>query len=113
MNELDQERALKNLRAWVQHNPTFAGLPMEAKPEDDLYGAGNSLMDEVVGLMLRAEAFVPKGDPDVQEVLGVLYNVSRDYGAAAACFERAAGLRPDNHSLWNKPVSLPIFPFLF
>ena len=24
VNELDQERALKNLRAWVQHNPTFA-----------------------------------------------------------------------------------------
>ena len=35
-------------------------------------------------------------------VLGVLYNVSHDYDAAAAAFHKALAARPNDYSLWNK-----------
>jgi peroxin-5 len=35
-------------------------------------------------------------------VLGVLYNLARDYPAAVAAFEAAIRLRPTDYSLWNK-----------
>jgi hypothetical protein len=33
----------------------------------------------------------------MQEVLGVLYNVSRDYPSAVAAFQQALGSRPDDY----------------
>jgi hypothetical protein len=38
----------------------------------------------------------------LQVVLGVLYNVSRDYDSAVPAFREALRLRPGDHSLWNK-----------
>ena len=34
--------------------------------------------------------------------MGVLYNVSKDYDAAAKCLRKALTTRPDDYSLWNK-----------
>jgi Flp pilus assembly protein TadD len=34
--------------------------------------------------------------------LGIVYNVSRDYAAAATAFRSALELDPQNYSLWNK-----------
>lgn len=96
VNEQREDLALANLRAWVQHNPRFVGLEVE----DDPYADGTPL-DDVMRLMLRAEAWAP-ADPDVQEVLGVLYNVSRNYDSAATAFSRALAQRSDSWSLWNK-----------
>jgi len=96
VNELDHDKALKNLQAWVQHNPRFAGLEISQDPYSD-----GSLVDEVMQLMLKAQAH-SKGDPDVLEVLGVLYNVSRDYDNAVKTFKDALARRPDDYSLWNK-----------
>ena len=42
MNELDSQRALHNLKAWVQHNPKYSGLEITV----DEYSDG-TLMDEV------------------------------------------------------------------
>ena len=42
VNELDSERALRNLMAWVQHNPKYSGLEISV----DEYSDG-TLMDEV------------------------------------------------------------------
>ena len=42
VNELDSERALRNLMAWVQHNPKYSGLEIAV----DEYSDG-TLMDEV------------------------------------------------------------------
>lgn len=42
VNELDSERALHNLKAWVQHNPKYSGLEIAV----DEYSDG-TLMDEV------------------------------------------------------------------
>lgn len=141
MNELDSQHALHNLKAWVQHNPKYAGLEIT----NDEYSDG-TLMDEVGllsfrlatvrnrrfhclpasqpasqppgswiperrsgrscawqvnQLMLQAQRWDP-GDADVQVVLGVLYNVSRNYDSAAEAFRRALEARPHDHTLWNK-----------
>ncbi|TYZ64696.1 hypothetical protein PybrP1_011049 [[Pythium] brassicae (nom. inval.)] len=96
VNELNPQGALKNLKAWVQHNPKFHGLEIQL----DEYSDG-SLMDEVMQLMLQARAHDPN-DSDVHVVLGVLYNVSKDYDAAATSFHVAAQERPLEYALWNK-----------
>ncbi|KAG5189940.1 peroxin-5 [Tribonema minus] len=109
VNELDSARALRNLKAWVEHNPKYAGLELK----QDAYSDG-TLMDEVMQLMRSAEQwdFVMQlmhsaeqwdtADADVKVVLGVLFNVSRDYDAAVGAFREALRLRPEDHSLWNK-----------
>mmetsp|Transcript_30526 Transcript_30526/g.68452 ORF Transcript_30526/g.68452 Transcript_30526/m.68452 type:complete len:269 (+) Transcript_30526:273-1079(+) len=109
VNELDSTRALRNLRAWVAHNPTYHGLEVDA---NDGYGDG-SLMDEVMQLMLKAQEHSlmdsrtttdegTQGDPDVQQVLGVLYNVTRHLDSAAEAFDQAAKAQPSDHAVWNK-----------
>ncbi|OWY99196.1 hypothetical protein PHMEG_00029848, partial [Phytophthora megakarya] len=52
-------------------------------------------------LMLQARAHDPS-DSDVQVVLGVLYNVSKDYDAAVESFKAATDSRSDEYALWNK-----------
>lgn len=96
LNELDQDKALQNLKNWVMANPNFYGLSVES----DLYGDG-SLMDDVMQLMLKVAEWSP-GDPDVNQVLGVLYNASRDYVSAARCFRAAINGKPNDYTLWNK-----------
>ncbi|CAN0095324.1 unnamed protein product, partial [Ectocarpus fasciculatus] len=96
VNELDSQKALTNLKAWVEHNPKYSGLEIAV----DEYSDG-TLMDEVMQLMLQAQRW-DATDADAHVVLGVLYNVSRDYDSAAEAFRRAIEARPNDHSLWNK-----------
>lgn len=96
VNELDHVSALRNLKAWVVNNPAFVGLEVQK----DEYSDG-TVLDEVMQLMLKAAEWAPN-DPGVQEVLGVLFNVSRDYNSASSAFKKALHARPDDHALWNK-----------
>lgn len=97
VNELDQKKALANLKSWVQNNPKFSGIKV-----DDIYGDDSSdLMHDVAMLMTKVEEFAPL-DPDVQVVMGVLFNVTRDYDDATRAFKKALNSRPDDYSLWNK-----------
>ena len=41
-------------------------------------------------------------DADVCIVLGVLYNLSREFDEARASFKTALKLKPQDYSLWNK-----------
>lgn len=41
-------------------------------------------------------------DADVHIVLGVLYNLSREYDRAIESFRTALKLKPQDYSLWNK-----------
>jgi peroxin-5 len=105
VNELHPARALSSLKAWITHNPRYAGLELE---DDDMYGDSNkeekeSEFDQVQRLLLRALEYGDDEDGDIQEALGVVYNVSRDYGAAVQAFRKALQARGENdYSLWNK-----------
>ena len=54
--------------------------------------------------MLAVAAHSPS-NPEVQVVLGVLYNISQDFDSAIDCFRHAIELSPPDYSLLNK-VSL-------
>lgn len=111
VNELDLERALATLKTWITHHPKFQGLELRDRVNHLGFYSDGSLMDEVMELMIEAETHDPL-DMDVQTVLGVVYNVSRDYAAATRCFERILNhnSRDDDihmssvypYSIWNK-----------
>ena len=59
-------------------------------------------MDELMQLMVGANAQCGVKAAGVPEVLGVLYNVSKDYDSAIGAFQEAVNMRPDDYTLWNK-----------
>jgi tetratricopeptide (TPR) repeat protein len=56
---------------------------------------------QVVRLFNEVAQMSPE-DADVHIVLGVLYNLSREYDKAIASFNTALQLKPQDYSLWNK-----------
>jgi peroxin-5 len=103
VNELNHERALENMKAWFTHNPKYAGLELPS----DIYGDGESVektsaFEEVKQLLVSALAFDASDAGDVHEALGVVYNVIKDYDAAAASLRKALETRPEDYQLWNK-----------
>lgn len=56
---------------------------------------------QVTNLFSEAAKLAPD-DADVHIVLGVLYNLSREFDKAMEAFETALKLRPRDYSLWNK-----------
>jgi len=97
-NELDQSHALNHLRAWLASNPKYSEIPDQAILD---LGDNATLQQEVTHMFCEAARVAPT-DPEVFTVLGVLYNLSREYDHAAECFNIAARLDPQNYSLWNK-----------
>ena len=103
VNELNHGKALENLKAWFTHNPKYAGMDLP-----DIYGApsmgtnGESAFDEVKRLLLSALDIDASDAGDIYEALGVIYNVNKDYEAAAEAFRKAVEARPDDYQLWNK-----------
>ncbi|XP_009374433.2 peroxisome biogenesis protein 5 [Pyrus x bretschneideri] len=93
-NELEQAAALKYLYGWLRHHQKYGVL---AKPElsDSLYYA------DVARLFNEAAQMSPD-DADVHIVLGVLYNLSREFDKAIESFRTALKLKPQDYSLWNK-----------
>jgi peroxin-5 len=93
VNELNHTKALENLKAWITHNPEYAGY-VDLLEHDDIYGApsieqeANSGFEQVQRLLLSA--------------LGVVYNVSRDYDAAVESLQKAIALRPNDYQLYNR-----------
>lgn len=56
---------------------------------------------QVESLFQEAARLSPE-DSDLHTVLGVLFNLSRNYDKAISSFERALQLKPRDYSLWNK-----------
>lgn len=57
--------------------------------------------EQVAGLFNEAAKLSPD-DADVHVVLGVLYNLSREFDKAIGAFRTALDLKPRDYSLWNK-----------
>ncbi|KAK7322426.1 hypothetical protein VNO77_25805 [Canavalia gladiata] len=93
-NELEQSAALKYLYGWMRHHPKYGTL---APPE-----MSDSLFYADVSRLFNEAAELSPDDADVHIVLGVLYNLSREYDKAIESFERALKLKPQDYSLWNK-----------
>ena len=108
VNELDHARALTHLNNWVTHNPSYAGLQMQVSSVGaDLDAGKEGALVKLKNLLHQAKAYDEangnlESSVDVLEILGVVCNVSREYDEAVECFRAAAGLRPDDHQLWNK-----------
>ncbi len=96
VNSLDSVKALETLLAWIQHNPKFYNLKLEY----DEYSDG-TLMNEVEQLMIRALTHSPN-DPDVNLIIGVLYNVSQNLDEAVQCFLKFASVHSNDFKIFNK-----------
>jgi len=119
VNECNNMRALRTLQAWVQNNPTYATMEDTISSNED---APITPLNQVKDLLQRALDLVKNNVHDdpiieasrVHEALGVCYNVSQEYEAAALHFERAIELCNNNknhtttgedtssYGLWNK-----------
>ncbi|XP_051124811.1 peroxisome biogenesis protein 5 isoform X2 [Andrographis paniculata] len=93
-NELEQAAALKYLYSWLRHHPKYGSIAPPDQPENLYYG-------DVATLFNDAAKLAPE-DADVHVVLGVLYNLSREYDRAIEAFQTALKLNPQDYSLWNK-----------
>ncbi|XP_047320093.1 peroxisome biogenesis protein 5-like [Impatiens glandulifera] len=93
-NELEQAAALKYLYGWLRHHPKYRSItPTEMS--DSLFHP------DVTRLYHNAAQMSPE-DSDVHIVLGVLYNLSREFDKAIESFQTAIKLKPQDYSLWNK-----------
>ncbi|GAB2289314.1 hypothetical protein Dimus_023618 [Dionaea muscipula] len=93
-NELEQTAALKYLYQWLRHHPKYGVLA----PQD----LSDSLYNSDVARIFNEAAQLSPDDADVHIVLGVLYNLSREYDKAISSFKTAIKLKPNDYSLWNK-----------
>ncbi|KAH6822844.1 peroxin 5 [Perilla frutescens var. hirtella] len=93
-NELEQAAALKYLYSWLRHHPKYGAIAPPDQPENLYYA-------DVARLYNDAAKLSPD-DADVHIVLGVLYNLSREYDRAIESFQTALKLKPRDYSLWNK-----------
>ena len=90
-NEGQSDRALQHLRQWVEHHPEYKHLSDESA----------KTVDEVAEVFKKV---VAQGatDPEPRVVLGVLYNLSKEFDDAADVLRQASKLAPDDYTLWNK-----------
>ncbi|XP_075477395.1 peroxisome biogenesis protein 5-like [Primulina tabacum] len=93
-NELEQAAALKYLYSWLRHHPMYGAVAHPDQPANLYYA-------DVARLFNEAAKMSPE-DADVHVVLGVMYNLSREYDKAIESFQTALKLKPRDYSLWNK-----------
>lgn len=108
-NESLQSQALRMLVNWMEVNPKYKHL-LQQHPELQT-DAGAMAFSLIVGsklqavqnLFLDAVRLNPQEvDADVQEALGVLYNLSSEYDKAVDCFRAALHVNPQNAKVWNR-----------
>lgn len=107
-NESMQNQALKMLVKWMKCNPKYEALvppqmlqAQESPLASSLMG-GPSLQD-VQDLYIKAVQTAPTEiDADIQEALGVLFNLSSEYDKAVDCFRAAVQVRPNSSKIWNR-----------
>lgn len=107
-NESLQSQALKSLTTWLHCHPKYNHLV----PDHLLGPASNSSttslmrgpeLKEIQHIFLEAVKQNPNEiDAEVQEALGVLFNLSSEFDKAVDCFQAALHVRPQNAKIWNR-----------
>ncbi|KAM3963058.1 peroxisomal biogenesis factor 5 [Aphomia sociella] len=100
-NENMAKFAFMSLLEWLKASPKYNDLfPHDIDPKKfDL----KSLETHVKSLYLKAAQLNPSViDPDVQNALGVVFNISREYDKAVDCFKTALMVSGDDPKLWNR-----------
>lgn len=110
-NESYQNQALKMLNQWIKANPKYSNLSsgndteaasIEEITSSRIRGMELELTQELFLKAVQQNAATGEFDPDVQEALGVLFNLSSEYDKAVDCFQAAVEMSPDNAKLWNR-----------
>jgi peroxin-5 len=111
-NESYQNQALKMLNQWIKINPKYASL-VPGGVNEEIAGVEEIASSRIRGMELEMtqELFLTAVqqnaasgvfDVDVQEALGVLFNLSSEYDKAVDCFQAAVEMSPENAKLWNR-----------
>ncbi|XP_058460342.1 peroxisomal targeting signal 1 receptor [Malaya genurostris] len=107
-NESMQNQALKMLVKWMKCNQKYEALvpPEMIQPQESFLASslmGGPSLQDVQDLFIKAVQTSPNEiDADIQEALGVLFNLSSEYDKAVDCFRAAAQVRPDSAKIWNR-----------
>ncbi|XP_040175634.1 peroxisomal targeting signal 1 receptor [Anopheles arabiensis] len=107
-NEVLQNQALRMLIRWMKCNPKYEQLvppemlQAQESPVASSFMGGPKLQD-VQELFIKAVQQSPTEiDADIQEALGVLFNLSSEYDKAVDCFQAVLQVRPDSSKAWNR-----------
>lgn len=104
-NELDEPKALRAISEWsqlwkaVRTGDAEAG--MSASMETLRTDMGERVAEQLKKELKRASEDAPE-DADVFVVMGIFYNLNREYDLAVEAFRHAVMLRPQDSGLWNK-----------
>lgn len=100
-NENMAKYAFMSLVDWLKASPKYSDLlPQDVDPKKlDPKGLENF----VKSLYLKAATLNPEQiDPDVQNALGVVFNISQEYTKAVDCFRTALVVASNNSKIWNR-----------
>ncbi|XP_072943696.1 peroxisomal targeting signal 1 receptor [Epargyreus clarus] len=100
-NENMPKYAYLSLIDWMKANPKYSDLC----PQDiDIKSLSlKELETHVTSLYLRAAQLNPSEvDPDVQNALGVMFNINHEYDKAVDCFKAALMVAGEDAKLWNR-----------
>ncbi|XP_017065919.1 peroxisomal targeting signal 1 receptor [Drosophila eugracilis] len=108
-NEGLQNNAVRMLSSWLAVHPRYKHLA-DSYPELQIEGTslassliGPSKLRDLQQIYLEAVRENPaEVDADVQEALGVLYNLSGEFDKAVDCYQSALQVNPQNAKTWNR-----------
>lgn len=107
-NESLQNQALRMLIDWLRSNEKYKNLVPAHFSQNPNEMMASSLINgprlvDVQDLFIQAVRQSPNEiDAEIQEALGVLFNLSSDYDKAADCFRAALQVKPHNAKVWNR-----------
>ncbi|CAH0701642.1 unnamed protein product [Spodoptera exigua] len=100
-NENMPKHAYISLINWLKASPKYSNLVPE--DIDPMKLEVKELESHVKSLYLKAvHSNVNEIDPDVQNAMGVVFNISQEYDKAVDCFQTALMVAKDNAKLWNR-----------
>ncbi|XP_055311031.1 peroxisomal targeting signal 1 receptor isoform X2 [Sitodiplosis mosellana] len=107
-NESLQTQALRMLIDWLRSNEKYQNLVPAHFSKNSEGMIASSLINgpeliDVQDLFIQAVRQSPNEiDAEIQEALGVLFNLSSDYEKAADCFRASLQVKPNNAKVWNR-----------